>query len=87
MGKGTQKSEMGRLRKAPSWDGAGERLTKTEEMQRVLVAKTLATPGTVAQYEIFQARTLEWVTISSSRGSSPPRDQKRVSCIAGKLYH
>jgi len=31
---------------------------------------------------IFQARTLEWVAISSSRGSSQPRDQTWVSCIS-----
>ena len=30
---------------------------------------------------IFPARKLEWVAISSSRGSSRPRDQTRVSCI------
>ena len=33
---------------------------------------------------ISQARILEWVAISSSRGSSQPRDQTRVSCI-GRL--
>ena len=35
---------------------------------------------------IFQARTLEWVAISSSRGSSWPRDWTRVSCIAGRFF-
>ena len=30
---------------------------------------------------IFQARILEWVAISSSRGSSRPKDQTHVSCI------
>ena len=30
---------------------------------------------------IFQARTMEWVAISFSRGSSQPRDQTWVSCI------
>ena len=30
---------------------------------------------------IFQGRTLEWVAISSSRGSSPHRDQTQVSCV------
>ena len=30
----------------------------------------------------LQARTLEWVAISFSRGSSPPRDWTQVSCIA-----
>ena len=29
----------------------------------------------------FQARLLEWVAISSSRGSSWPRDQTHVSCV------
>ena len=35
---------------------------------------------------IFQARVLEWVAISFSRGSSLPRDRTRVSCIAGRLF-
>ena len=30
----------------------------------------------------LQARMLEWVAISFSRGSSQPRDQTGVSCIA-----
>ena len=34
---------------------------------------------------IFQARILEWVAISFSRGSSRPRDQTRVSHIVGAL--
>ena len=37
---------------------------------------------------IFQARELEWVAISFSRGFSQPRDQTCVSCIASRrLYH
>ena len=35
---------------------------------------------------IFQARVLEWLAISFSRGSSWPRDQTRVSCIAVRLH-
>ena len=35
---------------------------------------------------ILQARILEWVAISFSRGSSQPRDQTRVSCIAGRHF-
>ena len=30
---------------------------------------------------ILQARTLEWVAMPSSRGSSQPRNQTRVSCL------
>ena len=37
-------------------------------------------PGS-SVHGILQARILEWITISSSRGSSPPRDQTHVSCI------
>ena len=32
------------------------------------------------------ARTLEWVAVPFFRGSSQPRDQTRVSCIAWILY-
>ena len=44
-------------------------------------------PGS-SVHEISQARILEWVAISSSKGSSP-RDQTRVSCgscIAGGFF-
>ena len=34
----------------------------------------------------FQARILEWVAISFSRGSSRPRDWTQVSCTAGKFF-
>ena len=39
-------------------------------------------PGS-SVHEILQARLLEWVAISCSRGSSPLRDQIQVSRIAG----
>ena len=35
---------------------------------------------------ISQARIQEWVAISFSRGSSQPRDQTHVSCIAGRFF-
>jgi len=35
---------------------------------------------------ILQARILEWVAISFSRGSSRPRDQNQVSCLAGRFF-
>ena len=35
---------------------------------------------------IFQARVLEWVAISFSRGSFRPRDRTQVSCIAGRCF-
>ena len=38
-------------------------------------------PGSFVQ-GISQARILEWVVISFSRGSSPPRDQIHISCVS-----
>ena len=35
---------------------------------------------------ILQARTLEWVAMPSSRGSSQPRDQTQMSHIAGRFF-
>ena len=42
-------------------------------------------PGS-SVHGIFQTRILEWVAISFSRGSSPPRDQTWVSRTAGRLF-
>ena len=36
---------------------------------------------------ILQARILEWVAISFSRGSSRPRNWTQVSCIAGRRFN
>ena len=42
-------------------------------------------PGS-SVHGILQSRILEWVAIPFSRGSSQPRDQTRVSCIAGRFF-
>ena len=42
-------------------------------------------PGSFVR-EIFQARVLEWVAISFSRGCSQPRDRTWVSRIAGRRF-
>ena len=41
-------------------------------------------PGS-SVYGISQARKLEWIVMPSSRGSSQPRDQTRVSWTAGRF--
>ena len=41
-------------------------------------------PGSI--HGIFQAKILEWVAISFSRGSSRPRDRTRVSHIVGRRF-
>ena len=45
----------------------------------------IAAPGS-SVHGILQARPLEWVVTSFSRGSSGPRDQTRVSCTAGGFF-
>ena len=43
-------------------------------------------PPDSSVHRISQARILEWVAISSSRGSCQPRDRTHVSCIAGGFF-
>jgi len=42
-------------------------------------------PGS-SVHGLLQARILEWVAIPFSTGSSQPRDQTQVSCIAGRFF-
>ena len=42
-------------------------------------------PGS-SVHGILQARILEWVAISSSRGSSRPRDRTSISALAGGFF-
>ena len=56
-------------------------------LKEVLVTQlcpTLCDPMSIRG--ILQARILEWVAISFSRGSSPPRDRTWVSRIEGRLF-
>ena len=60
----------------------------------VLVAQrylTLADPMDSSRLDssvhgILQARILQWVAIPFSKGSSWPRGQTQVSCIAGRFF-
>ena len=42
-------------------------------------------PGS-SVHSISQARILEWVAISFSRGSFQPKDRTNVSCLAGEFF-
>ena len=44
-----------------------------EAVRHSVTSKSLGPPGS-SVHGVLQARTLEWVTVPSSRGSSPPRD-------------
>ena len=46
----------------------------------------LSPPGS-SDHGVLQARVLEWVAISSSRGSSQPRDWTWISCIGRQILY
>ena len=62
---------------------------KVKSLSRVRLFATLWTVALQAlpSNGILQARILEWVAISFSRGSSQPRDQTQVSCIADRGFN
>ena len=47
---------------------------------------TLCDPMDCTVYGILQAKILEWVAFPFSRGSSQPREQTQVSCVAGGFF-
>ena len=47
----------------------------------------LCNPMEYTVHGILQARILEWVGFPFSRGSSQPRDQTGISCIAGGCFY
>ena len=61
-------------------------LEKEKVKVKVSLCLTLCDPMDYAVHGILQARTLEWVTFSFSRGSFQPRDRTQVSLIAGKFF-
>ena len=56
---------------------------KVKSLSHVRLFATVEPPGS-SVHGILQARKLEWVAISFSRGYSQSRDWTQVSCIAGK---
>ena len=69
-----------------------ENLTQQSVGSRVVIMKvaqscpTLCDPMDYTVHGILQARILEWVVFPFSSGSSQPRDQTQVSCIAGRFF-
>ena len=50
-----------------------------------MTSRTVTSPGS-SVHGFYQARILEWIAISFSRGSSWPRDRTHLSCLAGKFF-
>ena len=63
-----------------AWDGACM-------LSRVSLCNPMdCSPPGASVHGILQARVVEWVAISFSRGSSLPRDRTQVSSIAGGFF-
>ena len=60
---------------------------KVKESEVALCDPMDCSPPGSSVHGIFQARILEWVAISFSRGSSRPMDQTQISCIAGRRFN
>ena len=71
---------------------------KTSQKKTCICAKSLQSCPTLCDpmdyrlpgsfvHGILCVRILKWVAISSSRGSSQPRDQACVSCIGRQIFY
>ena len=63
-----------------------QQLNLRSEVKVAQSYSTLCDPKDYTVHGIFQARVLEWVAVPFSRGSSQPRNQTGVSCIAGRFF-
>ena len=64
---------------------SSEKVLVTQSCPSLCYPMHCSPPGS-SVHGISQARILEWVAISFSRGSSKPRDGTRVSCLTGRLF-
>ena len=55
------------------------------KLYRLLQPPGLCSPPGSSVHRILQARILEWVAMSFSRGSSRPRNWTQASCTAGRF--
>ena len=73
----------------PSWKGNSDTSERGQYVSRSVCRLCNVIDCSLSDssvHAILQARILEWAAISSSRGSSSPRDQTQVSCIAGIFF-
>ena len=69
------------------WDAVGSRQRVCAVLSHSVISNPLfCSPPDSSVHGILQARILEGVAISFSKGSLQPRDQTQVSCIAGGFF-
>ena len=59
---------------------------KESEVKVGQSCQTLCNPTDYTVHGILQVRILEWVAFLFSKGSSQPRDQTQVFCVAGGFF-
>ena len=72
------------LGKVMHYGGGGDLVMKS--LPTLCDPRDCSPPGSSVHGGISQARILEWVAISSSRGSSWPRDRICISCLASEFF-
>ena len=90
----TFEAQMDKVMKLQLWingvgKGRSEGALKSYSNGEVNVARLCPTLRHLMDYTvhgILRARILEWVAFPFSTGSSQPRDQTQVSCIAGGFF-
>ena len=65
----------------------GQNLSEWESLSSVWLFATAWTVARQAPLSVRFSKQEYWVAISSSRGSSQPRDGTLVSCIAGGFFY
>ena len=64
----------------------GGSVVQFAKLYRTLCEPMDCSPPGSSVHGILQTRIVEWVAIPFSRGSSRPRDQTQVYCIAGRFF-
>ena len=59
---------------------------RSRSVSRSVMSDSLCSLQASSIHGILQARIPVWVAMPFSRGSSQPRDQTQVSCIAGRFF-
>ena len=79
-----QETEEERMLSKAFHDGTNPDTTTSESASHSAMSSSFD-PTDYTVHGILQARILVWVAFLFSRGSSQPRDQTQVSCIAGRF--
>ena len=87
-----QRNAMPKNAQTPTQLHSSHTLVRKKESEVAQLCPTICDPMDCSLpgsslHGILQARVLEWVAISFSRGSSQPRDRIWVSCIPGRGFN